>query len=422
MTTTDSASAHWLRVFLPFALGYFLSYLLRNANAVIAPELTRELALNASDLGLLTSAYFVAFGLFQLPLGILLDRYGPRRVESTLLLFAAAGTLIFALGRNIAELSIGRAFIGLGVSACLMAALKNFWQWYPAERQASLSATIMVAGGLGAMFASAPLDYLIPLLGWRGVFFILTVIIVAVAAYLFFAIPDHHGGISRTSTIAEQWQGVVQVFTNRGFWRFAPQAALFAGGHMAILGLWAVPWYINVDGFTKTAAAQTLFLATTATLFAFLFLAVFTTRLTRSGIPLTWIISGLLGISMVVQVLIVAGIGPVALLWICYGICVTGTQLAYAALAQRFPIALSGRANTSLNLMAFAGAFSIQWGFGGVIDALVAHGWQTASAYRTAFALLTALQLLTWAWCVLEGRREQEVALRGTRPPVVPSQ
>jgi predicted MFS family arabinose efflux permease len=330
--------------------------------------------------------------------------------------------LIFALGRNIAELGIGRAFIGLGVSACLMASLKNFWQWYPAERQASLSAAIMVAGGLGAVCASVPLDYLIPLLGWRGVFMILTVVIVFVAAYLFFAIPDNHGGISRSSTIAEQWQGVTQVFTSRGFWRFAPQAAFFAGGHMAILGLWAVPWLINVNGFTKTQAANTLFLATLATLFAFLFLALFTTRLTRNGVRLTWIITGLLGVTMVVQGFIVAGIGSISLLWIGYGICVSGTQLAYAALAERFPVTLAGRANTSLNLMAFAGAFSIQWGFGGIVDALVAHGWQTASAYRAALVLLTTLQFFAWGWCVLEGRREQEVAMRGARPPVVPSQ
>jgi sugar phosphate permease len=422
MTVTDRPPMHWARLFLPFAIGYFLSYLLRNANAVIAPELTRDLALTAADLGLLTSAYFIAFGLFQLPLGILLDRYGPRRVESTLLLFAALGTLIFAFGRNIAELGIGRGFIGLGVSACLMAALKNFWQWYPAERQAALSAAIMVAGGLGAVCASVPLDYLVPILGWRGIFTILTFVIAAVAAYLFFAIPDHHGGVSRTSTIAEQWQGVVHVFTNRGFWRFAPQAAFFAGGHMAILGLWAVPWYINVDGLSKTQAANTLFMATTATLVAFLLLAMFTTRLTRLGVRLTWIIATLLGATMIVQGLIVAGIGPIALLWIGYGVCVTGTQLAYAALAERFPVSLSGRANTSLNLMAFAGAFSIQWGFGGIVDMLVARGWETASAYRAALVLLTILQLLAWAWCVLEGRREREIALRGARPPVVPSQ
>src|SRR5689334_3431830 len=126
---TLPSNRHWLRVFLPFAIGYYLSYLLRNANAVIAPELTREMSLSASELGLLTSAYFFTFGAFQIPLGILLDRYGPRRVESALMLFAAAGTLVFAFGHDIGTLAIGRGLIGLGVSACLMAGLKNFSQW-----------------------------------------------------------------------------------------------------------------------------------------------------------------------------------------------------------------------------------------------------------------------------------------------------
>src|SRR5512137_194993 len=103
----------WLRIFLPFAAGYFLSYLLRNANAVIAPELTRQLGLSAADLGLLTSAYLLAFGAFQLPLGILLDRHGPRRVESGLLLLAAAGSAAFALGGSLPQLAVARAAIGL---------------------------------------------------------------------------------------------------------------------------------------------------------------------------------------------------------------------------------------------------------------------------------------------------------------------
>lgn len=136
-----------LRIFVPFALGYFLSYLFRVVNAVIAPELSAELGLGASDLGLLTSAYFLAFAAFQLPLGILLDRYGPRRTEAVLLLFAAAGALIFARAEETAGLIAGRALIGFGVSACLMAAFKAFVQWFPAERLAAVNGLQLAEGG-----------------------------------------------------------------------------------------------------------------------------------------------------------------------------------------------------------------------------------------------------------------------------------
>lgn len=149
----------WLRLFLPFAAGYFLSYLYRTANAVIGPVLARDLGLGDNALGLLTSTYFLAFGAAQLPLGMLLDRFGPRRVESALLVLAAAGAAVFAMSDSLAGLAVGRALIGLGVSACLMASFKAFSQWFPPERQASLTGWIMASGGLGALAASKPLKW-----------------------------------------------------------------------------------------------------------------------------------------------------------------------------------------------------------------------------------------------------------------------
>ncbi|MEO8119386.1 MAG: MFS transporter, partial [Rhodoferax sp.] len=153
----------WFRLVPAYAAGYFLSYGLRSVNAVIAPELMQELSITAAGLGLLTSAYFFAFGLFQLPLGLLLDRFGPRRVEAALLLVAAGGCALFAVGTTLETLALARALIGLGVSACLMASFKAFSQWFPAERLPSLTATIMVAGGLGALTASVPVAAALPL-------------------------------------------------------------------------------------------------------------------------------------------------------------------------------------------------------------------------------------------------------------------
>ena len=141
----------WIRLFLPFAAGYFLSYLFRTANAVIGPVLAQELSLGDNALGLLTSTYFLAFGAAQLPLGMLLDRFGPRRVEAGLLVLAATGATVFSMSTTLSGLAIGRALIGLGVSACLMASFKAFAQWFPANRQASLTGWIMASGGLGAL-------------------------------------------------------------------------------------------------------------------------------------------------------------------------------------------------------------------------------------------------------------------------------
>jgi len=163
-----------LTVFFPFALGYFLSFFFRNVNAIISKDLAGEFALTPADLGFLTSMYLLAFAAFQLPLGVLLDRYGPRRVVAALLCSAAAGALVFALARDLGTLSLGRALIGLGVSAGLMGAIKAFSLWFPLSRLATLNGLYLAVGGLGSLAATAPAELVVESLGWRGMFFILS--------------------------------------------------------------------------------------------------------------------------------------------------------------------------------------------------------------------------------------------------------
>ena len=261
----------WFRLVPAYAAGYFLSYGLRSVNAVIAPELMQQLSITATGLGLLTSAYFLAFGLFQLPLGLLLDRFGPRRVEAALLLVAAAGCALFAVGTTLETLAVARALIGLGVSACLMASFKAFSQWFPAERLPSLTATIMVAGGLGALSASVPVAAALPVLGWRGVFWLVAGLLVLAAGFLM-RVPDHGAGAQREA-LGQQLRTLGSIYGNRMFWRFAPQGTFIVGGFMAIQGLWAVPWLMEVNGASRTDAAEVLFLLALAMLAGFLFVA-----------------------------------------------------------------------------------------------------------------------------------------------------
>src|SRR5204863_4795331 len=157
-------------VFCPFAAGYFLSFFFRNVNAVISKDLAREFALAPSDLGFLTATYLLAFAAVQLPLGVLLDRYGPRRVVASLMCVAAAGAVIFAQAQNFVSLSIGRALIGLGFSAGLMGAIKAFTLWFPLSRLATLNGLVLAVGGLGGLAATAPAEALIGPFGWRALF------------------------------------------------------------------------------------------------------------------------------------------------------------------------------------------------------------------------------------------------------------
>ena len=391
----------WLRIFLPFAAGYYFSYFLRNVNAVIAPELTRELGASAADLGLLTSAYLLAFGAVQLPLGLALDRYGARRVEAALLLIAATGCALFAAGSSLSELAFARALIGLGVSACLMASFKAFSQWFGLERQASLNAAIMAAGGLGALTASTPLSWVIPQLGWRTVFVALAVAGVAAAAGIF-STPEKPGH-AQSEPLASQLAGLGAVLASRAFWRYAPQSTLIIGGFLALQGLWAVPWLMNFAGLPREAAAHHLLLMGGGMLVGFLGIAFGVAPLARRGLKPLRLLQGGMGIGLLATLLIVLGAAPGEPLWFIFGLVFSVGNLAYALLQAHFSPALAGRVNTALNLMVFVGAFAIQWGFGAMVDLLQAAGHTLRAAYQMSFGGLLAVQVASWLW-FLRGR------------------
>jgi len=386
----------WLRVFFPFAVGYFFSYLLRNVNAVISPDLSAELGVSAAGLGLLTSAYMLGFGLFQLPLGLLLDRFGPRRVEAALLLVAAAGCGCFALGHSLSQLVLGRALIGLGVSACLMASYKAISLWFSPERLASLNAAVMAAGALGALSATRPLAWLNPLLGWRGVYAGLATLVLLVAGLIFF-VPEHRDA-GRRESLAEQVRGLAAIFVSPVYWRYAPQSALMVGGFMALQGLWAVPWLMQVSGLSREAAAQHLLVMGGFMLAGLLAIALGIRRIEQAGLSAGRLLGLGMGLALATGLLIVLRIGPTLWLWGITGLFFAVANLAYALLTREFPLHLTGRVNTALNLLVFASAFIIQWGFGVLADAFTGGGLTTPAAYVRAYAVLLLCQAAGWLW------------------------
>ncbi len=393
-----------MKLFLPFAGGYLLSYHFRTANAVIGPVLSEDLSLGAADLGLLTSAYFIAFGAAQLPLGVLLDRFGARRVEAALLIVAAAGAAVFASGHTIVTLTLGRGMIGIGVSACLMAAFKAFSQWFPPERQASLTGWIMTAGTLGALVATAPLDAALHVATWREIFWALSGLTLMMSGWLFFSVPDKPES-TRPETLAEQWAGIRKVLSARYFWRFAPLGFAQIGGFMAIQSLWSSAWMIHVTGFSRTQAADHLAAMSVAMVVAYALIGLLSTGLARRGIGTLYLLGGGMAMSLLTLLLIITqALEQNYLLWIAYGVFSSFGTLIYALMSAGFPVALSGRANTTLNLLAFLGAFGLQWGMGGLIDLLQANGHSAVIAHRDAFAVVFVLQLAAYLWMLFAGR------------------
>ncbi|MGF1639556.1 MAG: MFS transporter [Rhodospirillales bacterium] len=389
-----------LRVFFPFALGYFLSYLFRVVNAVIAPDLVRDAGLAAGDLGLLTSAYFLTFAAFQLPLGILLDRWGPRRTEATLLLFAAVGAFVFASADDAAGLIAGRALIGLGASACLMAAFKAFVVWFPRERLPLVNGCQMAAGGLGALAATAPVEAALAITDWRGVFVALGLLTLAVAIILLLVVPEQDGPQEGTR-LSDQVAGILRIFSSPLFWRVAPLTVSSQAAFLAVQGLWSGPWLRDVGGLDRAAVAEHLLFVAAAMVAGFLVMGWSAERLSRHGVrPMAVAVVGM-GLFMAAQAAIVAGLPLSALaLWGAFGFFGTTGILPYAALSQRFPPHLAGRLNTGLNVLVFVLAFAGQWGIGAILGQ-----WPTSAAggydpqgYAVAFAVMLGLQILGLAW------------------------
>ena len=375
---------------------------------MIGPVLASELALPDNALGLLTSTYFLAFGAAQLPLGILLDRFGPRRVEALLLLVAAAGTAVFALADGLSGLATGRALIGLGVSACLMASLKAFAQWFPPERHASLTGWVMAAGGLGALAAAKPLEFALGFASWRSIVLALAVSTVAVALILWLFVPDKKDEEAHGTGLGQQLAGVVQIFSHPHFWRYAPMGFFFTGGFMAVQGLWASRWMMVLEGLDGAGVAARLTWISVAMLGGFLFMGFFATGLVRRGVRMDALYFAAMTLSTVVFAVISVQPDLAAwLLWPVLGACFSLSNLSYSLVAQSFPPTLSGRATTALNLLIFAGAFGLQWGIGILVDALRAGGWEGGSAFRAAFLTLLGGPLLALAWLAVSGRRQR---------------
>ena len=399
-----------LRIFLPFAAGYFLSFLFRVVNAVLAPHLLHDLGMGASTLGLLTATYFIAFASAQLPLGVLLDRYGPRRVEALLLLIAAGGAFCFARAESVPLLIVGRALIGLGVSACLMAAFKAFTQWFSPDKLPLINGLQMAAGGLGALAATSPVQWMLTWSNWRGVFIGLALFTMMVSALVFLVVPAQENKGAEES-LARQMRGISEVFTSPLFWRVAPLTALSQGTFYAIQGLWAGPWLKAVDRLAPQAVVDGLFSLAVAMVAGFIVLGSLGGRLQRWGVSVRT--SAVAGMSLFIVIQAALLLGPQSwhgVLWLLFGFFGTSGILTYATLSQDFSPRLSGRVNTALNLLVFVAAFIGQWLIG-----IVAGCWPEPEPGRLAaiglhlgFAVLLVAQVaaLLWSLSTRPGRQE----------------
>lgn len=393
-----------IRVFLCFASGYFLSYAFRSINAVIAPVLLTDLNLSNANLGLLSSVYFVTFAALQLPMGIWLDKYGARRTEAALLVFAAVGAAIFAASTSLTGLWMGRALIGIGVSSCLMAALTAFRQWYAPERQAQLASWMLFSGTAGALSATVPVSLALPIVGWRGIFWIMSGLILLVAVAIFFLLQEAERQIPLVARVADPGvatQGYRTVFSNGYFQRLALLGSVYHGVFLALQTLWIGPWMITVLKLDPNQSSEVVFAFNLALMAGYLGLSWWAPKLVshdgrRRGWPVTTVLTVGMGGTLVAQAAIVVMDGSYSwLLWILLAVFLPVITFAQTQISLTFPANLVGRANSGYNMTVFAMAFIAQWSMGLAIDRFKSIGLLPAEAMKATLAIFLALQLVT---------------------------
>jgi MFS family permease len=400
-------------VLLPFAAGYYLSYVFRSINALIAGDLTAELGLGAADLGLLTSVYFLVFAAIVLPCGVLLDRYGPRLIDSALLLLAAAGSLVFALADGVATLLAGRALIGLGVAVGLAAGLKAIVLWFPPERVALANGVYIMLGALGALSATGPAEVVVQALGWRGLFAALAIASAAVALLILLVVPERKSAHPAT---ASPRIGFLAIYLDPRFRRIAPLAALGIGTSFSLQGLWAAPWLTDVAGLDRSAVVEHLTLMAAALAASALLLGAAAERLRRAAIPTELFLAATLTLSMAAQLALLLGL-PVSshVLFALVAAAGAATVLSFAALAQYFPKEVSGRATAALGVLNMGAAFGLQCLSGFIVALWPADGGHyPAEAHRAAMATGLALQLIALGFFLTPKPRRRPAAMAHT--------
>lgn len=390
-----------LRVFLPFALTYLTAYAMRSVNAVAGESISAELNLTSADLGFLTSVYLAGFALCQLPFGVLLDRYGPRRVEAATLMISAGGCAIFAVASGLSELVVGRVMMGVGSALVLMAPFTAYRKWFSPERLPFVVGCMMVFGASGSALAGRPAEALMMAIGWRGLFVMFAIVTCVAAASILFVVPARREP-PKGQSMAALTRELGTVLKSRALYRLGPLSAVSQAGYLSVVGLWAGPWLRDVAGLSPAAAATWLSATGAGLMIGFFSYGALASRAARVGRTLDVFVGGTILFTILLAIMIVLPPWAATPLWVLMAGLSSGGILTYALLSSAFDESLAGRVNTTLNFLVFFVAFLVQWLYGVVLEWGVGAGGDALRwGHQLGLIMLLVLQLLAYVPLVL---------------------
>ena len=385
------------RVVFGLALASFvLSFFHRTAPAAIAGELTRAFDISSTVLGTLAATYFYVYTILQVPVGVLADTLGPRRILAIGSAIAAAGSLLFALAPVWEIAAVGRTLVGIGVSVAFISILKLSAVWFAPQRFATLAGVTMFAGNLGAVIAGAPLAWIVTQTSWRAVFVVLAILsaLLAVATWLKvrdrpedLGLPAAHPPAPASAHVP--WRtALARVLSNPATW--PPFVVNFgvAGSFLAFAGLWAVPYLQQVYGMTRVDAAQHSSLLLLGVAFGSMGIGLLSDRLgSRRGVMRAAVLAYTL--SWAPWLLHVQWPLWATLAWfLLMGLLIPGFTLSWTIAKEANPPQYSGIATSVVNTGIFLGAGILQPLVGWVLDRGTVTG-DTAAAWDHGLLVLS---------------------------------
>lgn len=375
---------------------YTLSMFYRVSNAVIAPNLTQDLGLNAETLGILGGAFFYSFTLLQIPLGPMLDRIGPRIVITFFPLIGALGAFLFAFGETFTAAFWGRIMIGVGMACVLMGTMKVFILKFSPEKFATLVGIFVSIGMLGSIFATSPLAYLTSAIGWRTTFILAGGITALLAFFVFWVLGGEMEKDERvvSSSSSQPKIGILQsirlVLSSLAFWQIGAIAFFRYGTFIGLQGLWLGPYLIDIKGYSPVQTGNVLILLAIGTIVGGPIAGRLSDRTfhSRKGVTLWGLSLYSLSLFPLVGILKIQSPFWYGLIFFLIGFFGGFGMVIYSHAKELFPITISSTVMTSVNFFTMAGAAVFMPLLGKIIESFPKiNQAYPAEAYHLSFLI-----------------------------------
>jgi MFS family permease len=396
-------------IMLVLCAGYTVSQFLRTSIGVLSPTLMNDFNINPDNMGLLGGVFFLFFAIFQIPAGILIDRYGPRKIMTAVIIFGVLGSIVFALSNSFFELLLGRAFMGLGCSICLMGSLVLISRWADRDEFSKLAGVILAVGGVGGLLATTPLSYVSDLYGWRLSFWVASLVTFLVMLLYYLVLKDGKRKlVLNRKKESISIKNLLVVFKERNFKFMIPMSLMSYSSVVVILGLWGAPYLKDVHGLDTIDRGQILMLMAISWNFGSF---VFGRLRSIFGSYKKVVIFG--SAAVIFLLLILSIITNTESIYLYLLFCALGFFGAFSvALISHYQLLFDkeymGRALSTANFFNFGGVFLVQWLSGKIIYFMGGDSsGATIEAYRFAFifvAILLTISLFIYL-CANENKK-----------------